>query len=744
MYPQYTDDAICVWRLQAPTLATFTLDFIDFRLPTPALGGECSRGVLEVAGEVEGERDTTTTTTTTTLARMCGGASPSDPLSLRANTLILKFTSGVFYPRPPGDQGGFKLLVTAAAFEWGGRGLNRMEVVSLVLGLLLLLFVSAFVYGIVRRRRLTRRLNRQRKRMRERLANDSSSAIAALLASMRTLSHHYPEHQTQPVNLPWMEEGTRVGRSQAAGDVPYKNTENNNNISFAISGPVCKSDSHQHQHPPPTPPRPYLLGSSQLPHPSSASYITRPLPDTPHSLARKESPTYMELDQLHNSHLGTYIQLVPPPPQVHNRDDQHHHHNPQSPNSPSVCCTRETPTFSYRIDVWPSTSTPSLTTSNTKTTNNNDNNNTTVKTTPYITCNNNNNSSNNNNNLSLSVPTRKTSENSSIKSASQCNSTLSPSIMITPDHTSASKSVTHCNSTLCLPTLSVSSRGNSSSSIEENMSPLPYHTSGLGTQQNQQEVPSLLTTPTLRHLASKETSFSSYESVFTIESGGEGSEGLGRKCGCGAHHQSTRVGLSCSHPTLPHLSKSCGDVFLSNSPQHKKAMQDDLVRSEPSLPRGQQGLGMVGPLLRRVSQMFLVPLTSLPSTGQEKRKRRRRAEESGRASEGGGRSISEGGDRSISEGGDRSVSEGGGRNGGESEERSGEGGEKNTCKTPSTSTVIPSFKYSRLEDVYCNPATPMSCSSSGSSHHHHRHHHHHHNSPSPSTPAETSRDATGS
>lgn len=46
-YPNYTDAAVCEWHLRPPTIASFTLEFLNFRLPSTDTRGRHSIEVLD-------------------------------------------------------------------------------------------------------------------------------------------------------------------------------------------------------------------------------------------------------------------------------------------------------------------------------------------------------------------------------------------------------------------------------------------------------------------------------------------------------------------------------------------------------------------------------------------------------------------------------------------------------------------------------------------------------------------------
>ena len=47
-YPNYTDAAVCEWELQPPTTASFTLQFLNFRLPNTDSKGEYASEVQDL------------------------------------------------------------------------------------------------------------------------------------------------------------------------------------------------------------------------------------------------------------------------------------------------------------------------------------------------------------------------------------------------------------------------------------------------------------------------------------------------------------------------------------------------------------------------------------------------------------------------------------------------------------------------------------------------------------------------
>lgn len=559
-YPNYSDDVMCVWRLQAPALATITINFTDFRLPNLDSEGQCARGALEVAEVVVLEQQPVTRT----VVSMCGGALPT-PLTLHAQAVLLKYTSGVFYPRPFSRHGGFKVLVTASAIEWSPARLKTGEVVSVVLAVLLVLLAITMICYICRRSTLGRQRSRQRKLMQERLAFQRPSshdvALSAMLASMRTLQsagQQFTQHK-----LDVGEDRDSGGGGECRGG-SGKSWVRDECVTRTTSMPIRQSNFS-------VPPPPPLPTSAPPPPITRTRLQTLPVISLPSSQDYSEGydqPIYMEVDQYGRSPLETYLQLE----DINGKEGGKERSSPlaTTPSAPPfptqaaytkdhICCPSNSPSC-----VWTS--------------------------------------------CSCLSPTS--------KALSNCNA---PSKAIV---NYINVSVNH---------LSISSRGSSMSSNTGGVSPSPRHTpvnlcphlgSTLGyssgctkpasdilspklqniqQQQRQPDTPSNLTTPSLKPLVT-DTTFSSCESVFTQ---GENSLNEGIRCACGSTHMpQTRRGLSPTIAFQDHLSKSCGDMS-PDAPIEQNPMLHELVRSEPSLPRDHQSPGLVGPVLRRVSQMFL-------------------------------------------------------------------------------------------------------------------------------------------
>ncbi|XP_071524866.1 uncharacterized protein [Panulirus ornatus] len=631
-YPAYSDDVLCVWRLQAPTLATITLNFSDFRLPNLNSEGYCTRGMLEVA-EVVVEDDEPVTRT---IASMCGSAVPS-PLTVQANALLLKYTSGVFYPRPFSGGGGFRASVTASAFVWYPTRLKRGEVVAVVLGVLLLLLILVFICYIWRRRRLVRRRSKQRKLMNERLASQRPSshevALTAMLASMRTFA--------QTTGVPVIP-AAGAGGGIAEG-IPWMREDS---VTRTTSVPI-----HHPAYPVPPPPP---LPTSAPPPPKRQ--LTVPVVNShlrQDSSEMYEQPIYVEVDQIHRSPMDSYIQL----------DDI-----PKSRFVEEIhVCSSDTPPVSSQ----PAT----LTTGHT-------------------------------NDLNLCSSSSPRLEKSSKKlNVWPSSSSLTPSPKGTASSRNTPSRVTPSNIMNIVNSRSLSSRGSSVSSITGSISPFPGHTpasppastcgsssggappSSCGVlfrkQNDQQNVFPLLNTTNLERVAAAASSSSS-ESVFTL---GEYSVPMATPCVCGkVHPRPPRRGLTSAPAPKGHLSKSCGDVSPATPTPQRKPMLEEMVRSEPSLPRGQQPAGFVGPVLRRVSQMFLGSSPFLSPTQEAKKLPEARKTEANKLLENKGSGSKRPASRGSADGGswgDRMIL------GSNSPRRS----------TSSTAASFQPFRYTRLESV---------------------------------------------
>ncbi|KAK7069468.1 hypothetical protein SK128_003392, partial [Halocaridina rubra] len=108
-YPHYSDDVICEWVVQAPEFSAIEVSFNDFELPPRNEKGHCHRGLLEIK---EIHKDPEGGTVTKAVTSLCGSSLP-DPISIPTNGAIIRFSSGLFIPRPIGEDAGFNLTVTA-------------------------------------------------------------------------------------------------------------------------------------------------------------------------------------------------------------------------------------------------------------------------------------------------------------------------------------------------------------------------------------------------------------------------------------------------------------------------------------------------------------------------------------------------------------------------------------------------------------------------------------------------------
>ncbi|XP_042885652.1 uncharacterized protein LOC122261893 isoform X2 [Penaeus japonicus] len=186
-YPDYSDAVVCQWRLAvAPPLraAQFALNFSYFRLPNRDDRGMCSRSVLEVDEVPDDARNYVSRS----VMSMCGGGIP-EPLVVTARAIILRFSSGIFYPRPSDGIGGFKLTVQTRPAELPPPPITTLkvgEILTIILAIILVLTISCFVCYVVKRHRLERRWILQREVMQQRLASHQRPCHEANLTSMLT------------------------------------------------------------------------------------------------------------------------------------------------------------------------------------------------------------------------------------------------------------------------------------------------------------------------------------------------------------------------------------------------------------------------------------------------------------------------------------------------------------------------------------------------------------------------------
>ncbi|XP_037794656.1 uncharacterized protein LOC119590017 [Penaeus monodon] len=184
-YPDYSDAAVCHWRLAVSPplrLAHFALNFSSFRLPSPDDRGLCTRSVLEVDEVPDDKRDFVSKS----VKSMCGSAVP-EPFVVTARAIVLRFSSGIFYPRPHNGVGGFKLTVQTRPAEIlppPPRTLKVGEILTIVLGCILVLTICCFVYYIMKRHRLERRWILQREVMQQRLASHHEANLTSMLTGL--------------------------------------------------------------------------------------------------------------------------------------------------------------------------------------------------------------------------------------------------------------------------------------------------------------------------------------------------------------------------------------------------------------------------------------------------------------------------------------------------------------------------------------------------------------------------------
>ncbi|XP_047494049.1 uncharacterized protein LOC125042458 [Penaeus chinensis] len=147
--------------------------------------GLCSRSVLEVDEVPDDKGDFVSKS----VKSMCGSLVP-EPFVVTARAIVIRFYSGIFYPRPHDGVGGFRLAVQTrpvAILPPPPRTLKVGEILTIILGCILVLTICCFVCYIVKRHRLERRWILQREVMQQRLASHQRSCHeAANLTSMLT------------------------------------------------------------------------------------------------------------------------------------------------------------------------------------------------------------------------------------------------------------------------------------------------------------------------------------------------------------------------------------------------------------------------------------------------------------------------------------------------------------------------------------------------------------------------------
>ncbi|XP_045110579.1 uncharacterized protein LOC123504257 isoform X3 [Portunus trituberculatus] len=578
-YPNYTDSAVCEWHLRPPTMAAFTLEFLNFRLPSTDTRGNCYVGYLEVSKEVNGEA--------VEVMVRCGSAVPM-PLTVKAEVLILRFSSGTFYPRPFNSKRGFRVLVTASPIPWSSRRLSTMEKVSIGLGVALFLVILLFVLFVMRRRVWTRRRSRQRKQMQQKMERPSyHEALTAMLAGIATNPARHLVTRGDN-NMP--EVSNRHCGSLRGGSLrDTEQSERGRRSTKVICATRTSSVPLQPTNCPPLPPR---IPSSAPP----PVKLHHPLPiiegeGEPSNM--EDQPIYMELDEFNKSMAQSYVELkdlerakvgmsdssvtgVPTSPLLVTPTARHYTSQPLLfPGQPSSSPTAEK-TFPRRAHVWPSTS--SLPPS--------------VKTLPCIdkTCTG---KTFTGGSVSSCIHISLSSRGSNVSLSSYCIPSLS--VRLSPIHRGCATIPRGYSTTSSL---------SSSNFVESRWSErLPVI---------QMDGTPLLNTSILERQV-RVASCSSSDSVFT-ENGSVTREQ--RRCACGSVHEKGNA----SSEKGQHLSKSCGDVSRTPSnPKQENSMNSmlELVRSEPSLPRDQTAPRLVGPVLRRVSQMFFGSSPFLSNSAEE-------------------------------------------------------------------------------------------------------------------------------
>ncbi|XP_063872764.1 uncharacterized protein LOC135107076 isoform X3 [Scylla paramamosain] len=546
-YPNYTDAAVCEWQLRPPTMASFTLEFLNFRLPSTDTRGNCYVGYLEVSKEVKGE--------VVEVMVRCGSAVPM-PLTVQAEVLLLRFSSGTFYPRPYSSKRGFRVLVTASSIPWTSGRLNTMENVSLGLGVVLFLVILLFVLFLMRRRVWTRRRSKQRKRMQERIASQLPTyheALTAMLAGIAVNPARHPVNrgdndmpEVSSIRGGSLRETGRRGRGRRSTKAMCANRTN----SVPLQPTNC----------PPLPPR---IPSSAPP----PLRLHHPLPTIEiegEPINIEDQPIYMEVDECSRSMIQSYVEL----------NDLERAKVGVSPGSPVTCASSSPRLVSPTVRHC--TSQPLL------------------------------------------FPGQPSSSPTAEKMLSGRIHVWPKSSSLCLDKTCTGKTSTGGRVSSCIH-ISLSSRGSSPSSKTDNVSLYSYSTpsrslhlspiplgrstsSGLSSscfmESRSTECQRL---PVVVERQVRVTSYSSCDSVFTdTDKSATREQGL---CTCCSVHKKG----SDSSEKGQQLSKSCGDVSRTPSdPKQQSSMNSmlELVRSEPSLPRSRTTPPLVGPVLRRVSQMF--------------------------------------------------------------------------------------------------------------------------------------------
>ncbi|XP_064088551.1 uncharacterized protein LOC135202965 isoform X1 [Macrobrachium nipponense] len=214
-YPHYLDDVICEWIVETPSPSEFEIDFENFNLPRRNEKDQCHRGSLSIGEMQKGEPGKPKMKIIETF---CGSGLP-EPINFIAKGVIIRFSSGLFFPRPIGEYAGFNLTVTslgAAAIprpvvkdpELLGHG----EIMAILFGCILIVVVALFVCFLVRRYIKDHQAAMQQQVMQERLVSQRRGrqevALTAMLAaSLHTIGadsqedhRHHPAPRGQPMD----------------------------------------------------------------------------------------------------------------------------------------------------------------------------------------------------------------------------------------------------------------------------------------------------------------------------------------------------------------------------------------------------------------------------------------------------------------------------------------------------------------------------------------------------------------
>ncbi|CAL4063785.1 unnamed protein product [Meganyctiphanes norvegica] len=173
-YPKkdlYPDDAICRWHLKADSISIFKASFEYFSLPRPDKNGICNRGALSF--ELYGSLNTSTP-----VLSFCGQKEVKT-FNIAAKELVIRFTSGLFHPRPfkPGFLFNITLLEhsTSSGIPLPYK-LDFGEIAAIVLGAVLLIAVVV-LSCMVHRFHNSTRYARNRIQMEERVAIRQQTTI---------------------------------------------------------------------------------------------------------------------------------------------------------------------------------------------------------------------------------------------------------------------------------------------------------------------------------------------------------------------------------------------------------------------------------------------------------------------------------------------------------------------------------------------------------------------------------------